>query len=114
MYFRDPLGALSADEKRRAVAEERILGGEAAMWTEVTSAAAAEAKIFPRASAYGARLWNYGAPGPGSAAAGPSPGWVDAELRLAAHADRLLERGVRADQIVPQFCQDAPRLCFPM
>ena len=88
----------------------RILGGEAAMWAEHVSPGTIVGKIFPRASAYGGRLWNYGS-GSGVPAGGTF--WVDAELGLAALASRMVERGVDADFIMPQYCQDEPAMCFP-
>ena len=83
-------------------------GGEAALWTEVASAGSLDSKLWPRAASYGARLWDYGVKHVDA-----TTGWVEVELDLAAHASRLLARGIGSDQITPEFCQQQPHLCFP-
>jgi hexosaminidase len=100
LYFNDPLKGVNA-----TAAVGRVLGGEVALWSEVASAGALDSKLWPRAAAYGGRLWNY--------PDGASADWVDVELALAAHASRLAGRGISSDQIMPQFCQQQPHLCFP-
>ena len=104
IYFTDPLKWVNSAH------QERVPGGEVALWTEVASYRAVEAKLWPRAAAYGGRLWNHAA---GTRLAAEKNGWVEVELALAAHATRLLERGIHADQITPQFCQQQPTMCFP-
>jgi len=99
IYFTDPTKGLDAE------GISRVLGGEVALWTEVASSGSLDAKLWPRAAAYGGRLWD--------GAKGASANWVDIELGLAAHATRLLGRGIASDQIMPQFCQQTPHLCFP-
>ena len=47
-------------------------------------------QIFPRASAYGERLWS-----------NPSSGFYEAETRILEHRRRLVDRGVRADALQP-------------
>ena len=47
-------------------------------------------QIFPRASAYGERLWS-----------NPSTGFYEAETRILEHRRRLVDRGVRADALQP-------------
>ena len=106
IFFTDPLKGI-----RSAAQKERILGGEVALWTEVASWGSLETKLWPRAAAYGGRLWNHAA---GTRLAAETNGWVEVELALAAHATRLLGRGLHSDQITPQFCQQQPAMCFPM
>ncbi len=53
MYGKDPLAGVSAEDA------PRVIGGEACAWGELISPDAALPRIFPRASAYGGRLWNY-------------------------------------------------------
>jgi hexosaminidase len=56
-YYRsDPLGAAKPD----LTAKERslILGGEAEMWTEMTTAEMLDAALWPRAAAIAERLWS--------------------------------------------------------
>ena len=47
-------------------------------------------QIFPRASAFGERLWS-----------NPSTGFYEAETRILEHRRRLVDRGVRADALQP-------------
>jgi len=97
MYFADPLAGVASSAHRA-----RVIGGETTMWTEVASPGSVEGKLWPRTSAYGGRLWNHGS----------NATWVQVELGLAALATTLLERGINADQIMPEFCQHQPLLCF--
>lgn len=103
MYFNDPLVGVDP-----SLWQGRIRGGEAALWTEVASAGSLDSKLWPRAASYGARLWDYGVKHVDA-----TTGWVEVELDLAAHASRLLARGIGSDQITPEFCQQQPHLCFP-
>ncbi|MCP2029078.1 hexosaminidase [Flavobacterium sp. HSC-32F16] len=54
-YLNDPMpkgAALSTEEKAR------ILGGEATMWTELTTAATVDSRVWPRTAAIAERLWS--------------------------------------------------------
>lgn len=81
-YRVDPL---SSREDLRRNARERVLGGEAAMWSEHVDAGTVDSRIWPRAAAVAERLW--------------SPGSVtdvdDMYRRLAAVTRRLDGLGVR-------------------
>ena len=52
IYFTDPLKWVNSAH------QERVPGGEVALWTEVASYRAVEAKLWSRAAAYGGRLRN--------------------------------------------------------
>ncbi|KAK3884866.1 hypothetical protein Pcinc_010885 [Petrolisthes cinctipes] len=78
-----------------------ILGGEAALWTEQVDEEAVDARLWPRGAALAERLWT-----------NPSTGWVDAEYRLIHHRQRLVQRGIRAERIQPQWCHQNEGLCY--
>ncbi|XP_050693934.1 chitooligosaccharidolytic beta-N-acetylglucosaminidase-like isoform X2 [Eriocheir sinensis] len=78
-----------------------ILGGEAALWTEQVDDSNMDTKLWPRASAMGERLWS-----------NPSTGWRAAESRLIHHRQRLIQRGVPAERIQPQWCHQNEGLCY--
>jgi len=81
--------------------ESLILGGEAAMWAEQVDGAAVIHKLWPRASALAERLWT-----------DPSEGWKQAEIRFINHRNRLVERGVNADALQPEWCNQNEGLCY--
>ena len=80
IFFSDPLQGVPVDE------QHRILGGEAALWTETAGPGSVGAKLFPRATAYGARLWNYNS-------TTSTDEWVDVEIDLGNKAISMTERG---------------------
>jgi len=81
--------------------KELVLGGEVAMWAEQTDSFSIESKIFPRASAFGERLWS-----------NPSTGFYEAETRILEHRRRLVDRGVRADALQPEWCRQNTGQCY--
>ncbi len=60
----------------------------------------AEARIWPRLSAVAERLWS-----------DPDSGWRKAEARLLQHRHRLVQRGVGADAIMPEYCRQNTGWC---
>merc|ERR1712115_771818 len=81
--------------------EQRILGGEAAMWTEQVDGAAVMHKLWPRVSALGERLWS-----------DPETNWKQAELRMLDQRARQVERGTDADALQPEWCRQNEALCY--
>ena len=78
-----------------------ILGGEAAMWSEQVDSAAVQGKLWPRLSALGERLWT-----------DPTTGWKQAEMRMINHRQRMVERGVSADGLQPEWCLQNEASCY--
>ena len=56
-----------------------------------------EGKLFPRISAVGERLWS-----------NPNENWkndyMEVEIRMVAHRQLLVERGIQADALQPEYC----------
>ncbi|RVE42263.1 hypothetical protein evm_013093 [Chilo suppressalis] len=80
----------------------RVDGGAACQWTEQLSPGGLDARMWPRTAALAERLWSDRAEG---AAA-------DVYLRLNTQRARLVERGVRAAPLWPQWCSHNPHACL--
>ncbi|EFX82594.1 hypothetical protein DAPPUDRAFT_101206 [Daphnia pulex] len=80
---------------------QQILGGEAAIWTEQVDGAAIEGKLWPRSSALAERLWT-----------DPDTNWRAAEHRMNHHRERLVQRGIQADGLQPEWCHQNEGYCF--
>ena len=50
-------------------------------------------KFWPRAAAMAERLWT-----------NPKSSWRDAEQRLLRHRERLIQKGINADSLQPEWC----------
>lgn len=57
-------------------------------------------KLWPRTAAFAERLWS-----------DPDTDWKAAELRLIHHRQRLVERGIEADALQPEWCHQNEGLC---
>ncbi|CAD6208082.1 GSCOCT00010351001.2-RA-CDS [Cotesia congregata] len=77
-----------------------ILGGEAALWTEIAGSASVDNRLWPRSAAMAERLW-----------AEPGSGWQAAEHRLILHRERLVKRGIFSDTTEPEWCQQNQGHC---
>jgi len=71
-----------------------ILGGEACMWGEQVHESNIESRIWPRASAVAERLWSQSSVSDTSAAL----------PRLATFSCRMVQRGIRAGPVTPDYC----------
>lgn len=81
-----------------------ILGGEACLWGEMVDENSLEAKMWPRAAAFSERMWT-----------DPDIDDVtfrEAHVRLAVQRERLVARGIRADAMWPQWCDQNPEKCL--
>ncbi|XP_044735678.1 probable beta-hexosaminidase fdl [Chrysoperla carnea] len=86
-----------------------IVGGEACLWTEQVNEMTLDGRLWPRAASFAERLWSDIPP-------------VDIEslveipedtyTRLDTHRYRLIDRGISAESLWPEWCTYNPGLCF--
>ncbi|XP_045139220.1 chitooligosaccharidolytic beta-N-acetylglucosaminidase-like isoform X2 [Portunus trituberculatus] len=79
----------------------KVLGGEAVLWSRQVDGSNLDATVWPRAAALAERLWS-----------NPSTSWREAETRFIHHRQRLVQRGVQAERIQPQWCHQNEGLCY--
>ncbi|KAK8384207.1 hypothetical protein O3P69_009152 [Scylla paramamosain] len=79
----------------------KVLGGEAVLWSHQVDGGNLDATVWPRAAALAERLWS-----------NPSTSWREAETRFIHHRQRLVQRGVQAERIQPQWCHQNEGLCY--
>uniref|UniRef100_A0A8D8V7U9 Beta-hexosaminidase n=1 Tax=Cacopsylla melanoneura TaxID=428564 RepID=A0A8D8V7U9_9HEMI len=70
-----------------------VLGGEVAMWTEYVDEQSLDGRLWPRTAAAAERLWS-----------NPSSGSNEAEPRFLQQRERLVEMGIRAETVTPEWC----------
>ncbi|KAK4884179.1 hypothetical protein RN001_000450 [Aquatica leii] len=79
---------------------DQFLGAEAALWTEQVDDSSVDARIWPRAAALAERLWS-----------NPKTSWRNAEDRIHIHRNRLVNRGIAAEALRPQWCNQNEQIC---
>ncbi|XP_077296099.1 beta-hexosaminidase 1 isoform X2 [Arctopsyche grandis] len=78
-----------------------ILGGEAALWAEQADTSNLDNRLWPRAGAMAERLW-----------AEPNTTWRSAERRMLHYRERLVNMGVLADSLQPEWCYQNEGYCY--
>ena len=96
MYENEPLATIP-DESLHSL----VLGGEACLWGEQTGPSSLDQTIWPRTSAVGERLWS----------AAETNDYVEAYGRLQWMTQRMIERGINANMIGPEYCMYNPKEC---
>lgn len=86
--YKNDLGAIGGQYR------SQILGGEAALWTEQADEQVLDGRFWPRASALAERLWSDP----------QTTTWRDAEPRMLLQRERLVENGIQAESLQPQWC----------
>lgn len=71
----------------------QFYGAEAALWSEQVDHHTMDGRVWPRLSALAERLWT-----------NPSTNWREAESRMLIHRERLVENGIAAEALEPQWC----------
>ena len=72
---------------------DQILGAEAALWSEQVDELTLDSRLWPRASALAERLWS-----------DPNHKWLMADSRMLMHRERLVQNGIGAESLQPQWC----------
>ncbi|EDV95872.1 chitooligosaccharidolytic beta-N-acetylglucosaminidase [Drosophila grimshawi] len=80
--------------------EHHVLGAEAAIWSEQIDEYTLDNRFWPRASALAERLWS-----------NPTEGWRQAESRMLLHRERLVENGIGAEALQPEWCLQNENEC---
>ncbi|XP_021958409.1 chitooligosaccharidolytic beta-N-acetylglucosaminidase [Folsomia candida] len=93
VYDNDPMNIAATHHNNETAAYAQVLGGTATMWTTETDDMTLEPKLWPRGSALAERLWS-----------NPTQSWREAAPRLDSHRERLVQRGVHAEAVRPEWC----------
>lgn len=88
-YLNEPFDKTWTNAERKLV-----LGGEGCMWGEQVDDTNFDSRVWPRACAIAERLWSDES----------INSVTDALPRLISHRCRLVQRGVRADPLFPDYC----------
>lgn len=79
----------------------QIIGAEAAIWSEQIDDQILDGRLWPRLSSLAERLW-----------ADPTTSWREAESRMLIHRERLVENGIAAEMLQPQWCLQHEGQCI--
>uniref|UniRef100_A0A1A9UTR0 Beta-hexosaminidase n=1 Tax=Glossina austeni TaxID=7395 RepID=A0A1A9UTR0_GLOAU len=91
------------DNRMEVVAKQyisQVLGAEAAVWSEQIDEQNLDQRLWPRASALAERLWS-----------NPSGNWRQAEARMLLHRENLVENGIAAEPLQPEWCLQNEKEC---
>uniref|UniRef100_A0A8D8Q8N8 Beta-hexosaminidase n=1 Tax=Cacopsylla melanoneura TaxID=428564 RepID=A0A8D8Q8N8_9HEMI len=100
VYDNDPIKLLDPILQNDPAIKPLIMGQEATLWTEQADGVTLDGRLWPRAAAMGERLWS-----------NPATGWRDAEYRFLHQRERLVELGLAAESIEPEWCYQNDGLC---
>lgn len=101
---------------------KQIFGGEACLWAEQLDAVALSTRLWPRAAAFAERMWTD--PIVGGVNGGGAPNALnldaystptipeDVYTRLVRQRKRLIDRGLQAEALWPEWCSENPGMCL--
>ena len=78
-----------------------FVGAEAALWSEQVDSTSVDSRLWPRSAALAERLWS-----------DPSSTWFHAEHRLLKQRERLVQSGILADSLEPEWCLQNQGYCY--
>lgn len=90
---------LSAQER------DRVLGAEAALWSEQADGTVSDGIVWPRTAALGELLWS------GNKDAKGNPRLQEMTSRILNFRERLVSRGINAQPLMPKFCANNRNAC---
>lgn len=80
---------------------KQVLGAEAALWSEQADEHTLDSRLWPRGSAMAERLWT-----------NPPTEWRRAETRMLWHREELVNNGIAAEALQPEWCLENEGNCF--
>lgn len=80
--------------------QQRILGAEAAFWSELSDSHTLDTRLWPRGAALAERLWS-----------DPETDWQAAESRFLTQRERMSNRNIAPDSPTPLWCHHNEGLC---
>jgi len=96
--------ARNDQQTQKSDEEQQVLGGEAMVWSYETDPSSLQTTTWPRGAALAERLWT-----------DPKSTLFQAEEvkpRMAAHRQRMVERGTRAETFQPEYCSQNQGSCY--
>jgi len=96
--------ARSDNVNQRSNEDQQVLGGEAMLWSYETDSSSLQTTAWPRGAALAERLWT-----------DPMSTQFQAQEvkpRMAAHRQRMVERGTRAETFQPEYCYQNQDSCY--
>jgi len=89
---------------QRSNEEQQVLGGEAMVWSYETDPSSLQTTTWPRGAALAERLW--------TDPVGTQFQAEEVRPRMAAHRQRMVERGTRAETFQPEYCYHNQDSCY--
>lgn len=77
-----------------------MIGQEAPIWAETSDSASLDIRVWPRAAAMAEVVWSE-----------PTTSWKEAESRFYIQRERLINGGINADSVAPEWCYDRDETC---